>query len=116
MDTPTATDTTSEFAEKLIAMLVWKSPAMLAMAVAVCRLALARAGAEFSANDLDEFDHGGQGICGGTFHILKKEGFISKAGTFEGRKFTPKVVTNARGNLICVYRLKSSALCLALIK
>jgi hypothetical protein len=96
---------------------VWKTPAMEAMAVAVCGLALKRGMAEeFSANDLADFNHGGQGICGSIFKRLIEDGVLTRVGRIEDGKFCPKIVTNAGGNKIGVYRLASHARASALVK
>jgi hypothetical protein len=94
----------------------WKTPAMAAMAVAVCRLAIERAGQEFSANDVKLEDHGGQGIAGAIFKRLLDDDVIAPVGTFDAaKKFLPKYVTNGGGNPIRVWRLKSYARALRLI-
>jgi hypothetical protein len=60
---------------------VWKSEAMRAMTMAVCKLALQRgAGGEFSAMDLPEHGadaHGGTGIAGSVFGTLADRGLIA---------------------------------------
>ena len=97
---------------------MWKSPAMAAMAVAVCKLALARgAHAEFSANDLPEFGHGGQGIAGSVFYRLLHDEIVYQVGHFgSDLTFYPKVVKNKGGNKVNVYRLKSAARAEALLR
>lgn len=89
---------------------------MEAMAVAVCRLAIERAGQEFSANDLTLAEHGGQGIAGSIFRTLADNEVIAPVGTFDAAKqFQPKYVTNAGGNPVRVWRLVSYARALRLI-
>lgn len=104
--------------EAAILQWTWKTPAMQAMAVAICKLALERgASEEFSANDLPQFAHGGQGICGTIFLGLISNGVIARVGTFDGAgKFQPRIVTNAGGNKIGVYRLASHARASALVR
>ncbi len=88
----------------------WKTPAMKAMSLAVCRLALRKGQAEFSANDLPKFDHGGPGICGTVFGRLAEDGVLAPVGAFLGPVFQQKTVKNAGGNRIGVWRLKNGAL------
>lgn len=101
-----------ELAEAAILQWTWKTPAMKAMSLAVLKLAIERGGAEFSANDLPEFDHGGRGIAGVIFHRLQHDGVISPVGHFDGTQFFPKTVRNAGGNRIGIYRLKNYRLAL----
>jgi hypothetical protein len=109
--------TDAAFAEAREVQWVWKSPAMEAMAVAVCRLAVERAGQEFSANDLTLAEHGGQGIAGSIFRTLADNEVIAPVGTFDAAKqFQPKYVTNAGGNPVRVWRLVSYARALRLIE
>jgi hypothetical protein len=106
----------TDFAEARELQWVWKTPAMAAMAVAVCRLAIERAGQEFSAKDVKLPDHGGQGIAGAIFKRLADDEVLSPVGSFDGAaKFLPKYVTNEGGNPIRVWRLKSYARALRLI-
>lgn len=112
----------TDFDEAALRQWAWKTPAMKAMTLAVCRLALERAGSEFSANDLPEFIggktasvHGGQGVAGAIFHRLIADGILARVGRFECASrtgqptFYPKVVLNAGGNKVGVYRLACSA-------
>jgi hypothetical protein len=106
---------TEAFQEAAIEQWTWKTAAMKAMTLAVCRLALKSAecgagSAEFSANDLEEFNHGGTGICGTVFGRLAKDGVIAPVGAFVGGEFVQKFVKNAGGNRIGVWRLKNGAL------
>lgn len=108
----------ADFAEAREVQWMWKTPAMEAMAVAVCKLALERGMArEFSANDLPEFAHGGQGIAGAIFKRLIEDQVLTRVGMFDSeRKFQPKIVTNAGGNKIGVYRLASHARASAMVR
>lgn len=107
----------ADFAEARELQWCWKTPAMEQMAVAVCRLALQRgAAAEFSANDLPEFEHGGSGICGSIFKRLIEDGVLTRVGSFYDGQFNPKIICNKGGNKIGVYRLASHARASALIK
>lgn len=94
-------------AEAIIEQWTWKTPAMKAMTLAVCRLALR--GGEFSANDLPEFAHGGSGICGAIFNRLAKDQVITPVGAFVAGEFQQKTVRNAGGNRIGVWRLHNAA-------
>lgn len=89
---------------------LWKNPAMQRMTLEICRVALF--GAEFSANDLPEFEHGGQGICGSIFRRLVKDGVIAPVLLAPD---CPKVIHNAGGNRIGVYCLVSEKLARRLI-
>jgi hypothetical protein len=97
----------------------WKTPAMKAMTLAVCRLALDHSRAEFSAMDLPmhgELAQGGSGIAGSVFRQLVKTGIIAPVGTFDSAgAFYPKIVLNACKNKIGVYRLAKPGLCRALL-
>ena len=111
----------NDFTEARELQWTWKTPAMAAMAVAICELALQRGAArEFSANDLPihtAIEHGGTGICGSIFKRLLEDGVVVRAGFFDAdRKFCPKITTNAGGNKIGVYRLASHAKASALIR
>jgi hypothetical protein len=106
----------TDFSEARELQWAWKTPAMARMAVAVCRLAIERGGQEFSANDVPLEAHGGQGICGSIFKRLANDEVIAPVGTFDAAKnFSPKYVTNAGGNPVRVWRLKSYARALRLI-
>ena len=106
-----------EFAEARELQWTWKTPAMEVMTVAICTLAIERGVAgEFSANDLPEFEHGGQGICGSIFRRLVEDGVLARVGSFAGATFVPKIVTNAGGNMIKVYRLASHARATTLVR
>jgi hypothetical protein len=98
----------------------WKTPAMRDMALAVCRLALARgAVGEFSALDLPTHgadQHGGSGIAGSVFRQLKAAGIIARVGVDVDGTWYPRNVVNANGNPVGVYRLRSAALATALIE
>jgi len=107
---------TGDFAEARELQWAWKTPAMARMTVAVCRLAIDRAGQEFSANDVPLESHGGQGICGSIFKRLAKDEVLTPVGTFDrAGQFTPKYVANAGGNPVKVWRLKSYARALRLL-
>lgn len=111
----------AEFSEARELQWTWKTPAMEAMAVAICKLALERGAArEFSANDLPihtAIEHGGTGICGSIFKRLLEDGVLVRAGMFDSeRKFQPKIAVNAGGNKIGVYRLANHAKAATLIK
>lgn len=88
------------------------------MAVSICKLALERgAHEEFSANDLPEFGHGGQGIAGSVFYRLLHDEIVYQVGHFgSDLTFYPKVVKNKGGNKVNVYRLKSAARAEALLR
>jgi hypothetical protein len=105
------------FAQAMLDQWLWKNPSMRLMTVEICRLAVARGVAgEFSANDLPEFEHGGSGICGSIFKRLIDRGVLSRVGHFAGDSFYPKIVCNAGGNKIGVYRLASYALAQSLLR
>jgi len=112
-----ATDTFQEAREL---QWVWKTPAMEAMAVAICTLALERGPhREFSALDLPIHtaqQHGGGGIAGAVFHRLAKDEVLCPVGGFVDAEFQQKVVRNAGGNRIGVWRLKSAARASALLR
>lgn len=100
-----------QFADAREKQWTWKTPAMAAMAVAVCRLALERGTAgEFSANDLHLESHGGTGICGSIFTTLAGHDVIAPVGSWCGSEFIQRYVRNPGGNRIGVWRLKSAAL------
>lgn len=115
-----------ELAEAIVRQWTWKTPAMQAMAVAICRLALDRATqrvrtaeggpGEFSANDLPAFAHGGGGIAGAIFHRLAKDGVLCPVTIWTGSEHSQKYVRNAGGNRIGLWRLASAALARALLK
>jgi hypothetical protein len=92
-----------------------KPAAMSAMAAAVCRLAVEKAGAEFSANDLT-LDHGGRGVCGSIFKRLAKDDVIEPACVLADGQPMQKTILNAGGNRIGLWRLKSYARALRLIE
>lgn len=101
--------------EAIIEQWTWKTDAMKTMTLAICRLAIRSAegggrNGEFSANDLAEFGHGGQGICGAIFSRLAADGVIAPVGGFVDGEFVQKYVRNAGGNRIGVWRLKSGSL------
>lgn len=106
--------------EAVIHQWEWKSAAMRAMTVEVCRLSLARGmHGEFSALDLPthgEDAHGGSGIAGSVFGRLAKAGIIAAVGILAGNVFYPKRVPNACGNPIGVWRLDSRALAEAMVR
>lgn len=98
----------------------WKTEAAKSMAVAVCRLALARGiNGEFSALDLEEHGagaHGGTGICGTIFGQLAKAEIIAPVGLYSADgKFFQKRVRNAGGNPVGVWRLRHPGLAGALV-
>lgn len=104
----------TRFYEAVIREWTWKSPAMKAMTLAVCRLAIEHgAGREFSANDLPECAHGGPGIAGSVFFRLAKDGIIAPV---QLAPDCPKITTNKGGNKISVYRLASAPLAKALLR
>jgi hypothetical protein len=109
----TATDTFQDARE-----LQWlhKPAAMSAMAAAVCRLAVEKAGAEFSANDLTLDEHGGRGVCGSIFKRLAKDDVIEPACVLADGQPMQKTILNAGGNRIGLWRLKSYARALRLIE
>lgn len=112
--------TTAALQEAMVHEWTWKTPAMRDMALAVCRLALARGAAgEFSALDLPmhgQAEQGGSGIAGSVFRQLKDAGIISRVGVFVDQTFYPRSVTNAGGNPVGVYRLAHAALARRLIE
>jgi hypothetical protein len=97
----------------------WKTPAMRAMTLAVCRLALARGvGGEFSALDLPAHgaeEHGGTGIAGSVFRQLAEAGILAPAGAFVDGEFLQRRVRNAGGNPVGVWKLRHPGLARALI-
>ena len=97
----------------------WKTPAMRAMTLDVCRLALARGmDGEFSALDCQHrgaFAQGGTGIAGSVFTQLRKNGVIGFAVIWADGQAFPKTVINDGGNPIRLYRLLSPSLARALI-
>lgn len=98
----------------------WKTPAMKAMTLAVCRLASGQGtDGEFSALDLPthgETAHGGSGIAGTIFGQLAKFGIIAPVGVFIAGEFVQRIKRNACGNRIGVWRLAHPGLCRALLK
>lgn len=110
-----------DFSEARELQWMWKSPAMGAMAVMICRVALARgAQGEFSANDLPAHkaaEHGGSGIAGSAFYRLLHDEVLCQVGHFGADlTFYPKVVKNGGGNKVNVYRLLSAARAQRLIR
>lgn len=110
----------SELREAIVQQWTWKTPAMRAMALAVCRLALERGAAgEFSALDLPmhgQAEQGGSGIAGSVFRQLKEAGVIGRVGVFVEAKFYPRNVINAGGNPVGVYRLACAGLARRMIE
>jgi hypothetical protein len=110
----------SRLSEAIINEWTWKTPAMRAMTLDVCRLALARGmDGEFSALDLPKRgadNQGGTGIAGSVFRQLAKAGILGFAcdWTTDGRA-VPRTVINDGGNPIKLYRLLSAPLARALI-
>lgn len=95
----------------------YKTPAMRSMIVHVLSAALRKP--EFSAMDLPvhgETEHGGPGIAGTVIRQLIKDGIISRVGTFDGPHFCPRVIRNAGGNNIGVYRLANPSLARTLLE
>lgn len=114
---PTQPDAELRLAEAVVRQWTWKTPAMKHMTLAICKLALARPGAEFSANDLPEdFEHGGGGIAGAVFNRLAKDGVIAPVTIWTGVEHAQKYVRNAGGNRIGLWRLLSAGLARALLK
>ena len=111
---------TSPSPEILLTEWTWKTAAMREMAVAVCRLALARGlGGEFSALDLAQHGagaHGGTGIAGSVFRILADAGIIGPVGGFLDGEFLQRRVRNPGGNPIGIWRLAHPGLAHALIE
>ena len=116
MSAETITAGEARFLEAQVLQWQWKTPAMRAMTLAVCRLALARGRESFSANDLPEMDHGGTGIAGAVFHRLVKDGLLARVGHFSGGTFYQLRVKNPGGNPIGVYRLECGGLARALLR
>ena len=115
----TAETISASEARLLEAMLLqwqWKTPAMRAMDVAICRLALARGKEPFSANDLPDFNPGGTGITGAAFRGLLKLRVLARVGHFAGGTFYQLRVRNPGGNPIGVYRLDCGGLARALLR
>lgn len=108
--------TPDTFAEARELQWTWKTTAMAAMAVAVCRLAVEKVGTEFSANDLRLEEHGGSGICGSIFKRLAKDKVIEPACVLVAGQPMQKTILNAGGNKIGLWRLKSYARALRLIE
>lgn len=106
----------TDFAEARELQWTWKTPAMAQMAVAVCRLAIARGGETFSANDLTLEEHGGSGICGSIFRRLATDEVIAPVGMMADGAFHQLTVKNPGGNHVGVWRLKSYASALRLIE
>lgn len=108
----TTTPNTDTFTAARELQWAWKTPAMQAMAVAVCKLALTKGSAEFSALDLAAHgakDHGGRGIAGSIFKRLADDGVLAPVGVFVGGEFVQKHARNAGGNPIKVWRLESAS-------
>jgi len=107
-------------AEILVNEWTWKTPAMKAMTLAVCALAIERGThGSFSAMDLKTHgaaSHGGSGIAGSVFGQLVKAGVIAPVGAFIDGTFYQKRVTNENGNPIGVWQLKSRALAMSLLR
>ena len=112
--------TDASIQEATLVQWTWKTPAMREMALAVCRLAIARGhSGEFSAVDLPshgEEAHGGSGSAGSVFRQLKDAGIIARVGVFVGSTFYPRTIPNAGGNPVGVYRLQNYGLAEALIR
>lgn len=105
--------------ESIVQQWTWKTSAMKRMAVAVTKLALAREYGEFSANDLAEHGEeaqGGSGIAGTVFGQLVKLGILAPVGVFIEGEFVQRIVRNACGNRIGVWRLAAPGLARALLK
>jgi hypothetical protein len=96
--------------EANVHMWTWKTPAMKCMTLAVCRLALAKGTAEFSAKDLASFEHGGSGICGNVFAQMATDGVIAPVTVTFDNKVMQKITFNKGGNRIGVWRLANRAL------
>jgi hypothetical protein len=106
--------------DAIITQWTYKPEAMRAMLVAVLKLALARGtDGVFSANDLPthgEEAHGGSGIAGSVVLSLKRDGVISPCGIHDpSGTFLPRIVLNACGNKIGVYRLAKPTLARTLL-
>jgi hypothetical protein len=116
----TGLKTQDSFSEARELQWMWKSPAMAAMAVMICRVALERgAQGEFSANDLPAHKataHGGSGIAGSIFKRLAKDDVLCPVGLFVDGLFMQKVTFNAGGNRIGLWRLKNAARAQRLIR
>ena len=99
----------------------WKTPAMKAMTLAACHLALARGIlGKFSALDLPvhgESEQGGSGIAGSVFRRLANEGIIAPVGvTLTDGAFFQERVRNAGGNPIGVWRIRNATLARTLLE
>ena len=106
-------------AETVVNEWQWKTPAMKAMTIAVCRLALSAD--EFSALDLPvqgEAEHGGQGIAGSVFRSLAEAKIIEPVGAWssDGSEFYQRRVRNKNGNPVGVWRGADKALVRALLR
>lgn len=103
--------------EAVIRQWAYKPGAMREMVVHVLSLALR--GGEFSANDLPihgEEEHGGSGIAGSVILQLKRDGILAEVGTFDGPTFCPRIVRNAGGNKIGLYRIGKPGLARTLLE
>lgn len=107
-------------ADVLVAEWTWKTPAMKAMTLAVCTLAVERGvRGSFSALDLKTHGasaHGGSGIAGSVFRQLADAGVIAPVGGFIDGEFQQKTVPNEHGNRIGLWKLNSRALALSLLR
>lgn len=95
----------------------YKTPAMRQMIIHVLTAALR--GGEFSAMDLPihgETEHGGPGIAGTVIRQLIQDGILARVGTWDGPHFCPRVIKNAGGNNIGVYRIANPALARTLLE
>lgn len=86
---------------------LFKTDAMTAMAIEICKLALH--GWPFSANNIELENHGGSGIAGSVFRTLAAHGAIKPIVFFNGAGYTQKTVKNAGGNRIGVWMIDSHA-------
>lgn len=106
--------------ETVLAQWTWKTPAMKAMTLEVCRVALDRGlGGEFSALDVGPRGadaQGGTGVAGSVFRQLADAGVIGPAGTFVDGEFFQRRIRNAGGNPIGLWRLESPGLARALLR
>lgn len=103
--------------EILVREWTWKTAAMKRMTLAVCELALARG--EFSALDLREHGeaaHGGSGIAGSVFRQLADAGVIAPVGVFLEGEFIQRRVRNENGNPVGIWKLKSRAMAISLLR
>lgn len=98
-------------ADVVVTEWVWKSEAMRAMTLAVCRVALVRGvHGTFSALDLPDRGaecQGGTGIAGSVFRTLADREVIAPAGAVVDGEFIQRRVRNACGNPIGLWRLAS---------